>query len=275
MNARMWLMGVAALALVCWPGSARATTLVSDDFESYTDVTSSWLSYTDNDPNGPGWTVDEDGSQRVQVMRSPVTSTGYKFDTPYGSQYLHLYRGGDGMASAFNALTSAAQTTIAANGNMRVEIDAHNVSGIDGWGGNIGIAAYDNAIGEWNNCAFDISLRSDGALWAYEGASTRKISGAYTPNAWNKLAIDVDFVTDRCSVSVDGTSVVDDLVFAGGDLSKVQFLDMQAWWNSATGTPGRGGFDNLVVSTVPEPSSAALAVTGIMGLLAYAWRKRK
>lgn len=33
--------------------------------------------------------------------------------------------------------------------------------------------------------------------------------------------------------------------------------------------------DNLTVTTVPEPSTVALLATGLIGLLAYAWRKRK
>jgi hypothetical protein len=43
------------------------------------------------------------------------------------------------------------------------------------------------------------------------------------------------------------------------------------------GTVGNGGavFDNFAVTSVPEPSTLMLLVTGLIGLLAYAWRKRK
>lgn len=34
-------------------------------------------------------------------------------------------------------------------------------------------------------------------------------------------------------------------------------------------------FDNLRLSSVPEPSTIMLLITGVLGLLAYAWRKRK
>jgi hypothetical protein len=45
----------------------------------------------------------------------------------------------------------------------------------------------------------------------------------------------------------------------------------------ALGGQGTGGqvFDNLSVSTIPEPTSITMLVLGLFGLLAYAWRKRK
>ncbi len=36
-----------------------------------------------------------------------------------------------------------------------------------------------------------------------------------------------------------------------------------------------GYIDNLTVSTIPEPSTIAILTTGLIGLLAYAWRKRR
>jgi hypothetical protein len=35
------------------------------------------------------------------------------------------------------------------------------------------------------------------------------------------------------------------------------------------------GMFGLAASTIPEPSTALLLVSGVIGLLAYAWRKRK
>lgn len=46
---------------------------------------------------------------------------------------------------------------------------------------------------------------------------------------------------------------------------------------STTGTAYYVAFDNVSISStfVPEPSSIALLTTGILGLLCYAWRKRR
>lgn len=38
---------------------------------------------------------------------------------------------------------------------------------------------------------------------------------------------------------------------------------------------GRACYDGLTYNAVPEPTSLALMMTGVIGLLAYAWRKRK
>jgi hypothetical protein len=35
------------------------------------------------------------------------------------------------------------------------------------------------------------------------------------------------------------------------------------------------GIDNFAVSQVPEPASLMLAAMGLVGLLAYAWRKQR
>ena len=35
------------------------------------------------------------------------------------------------------------------------------------------------------------------------------------------------------------------------------------------------GIDNVSLHTIPEPSTLALSLAGLLGLLAYAWRKRK
>jgi hypothetical protein len=274
MNARIWLLSVVALALVCSAVPAQAGLLVSDGFESYSGAATSWYSSgTDNDPGSP-WTIDESAQECVQLMRSPLSGSPV-FDTPYGSQYLHMYRDAWGTANAWIALDSAAQNAIAANGTMRLEVDAHNMVGLDGWGGNLGISGWNSSPGSWTNRGFDVALRPSGALWMYEGSQTTKVDSAYSANAWQKLTIDVNFTTDRWSISANGNPIASNLQFEAGDLSKVQYILLSTW--DYNGTGGRGGWDNLTVTSpiVPEPSAIILLSSGVIGLLAYAWRRRR
>jgi hypothetical protein len=44
---------------------------------------------------------------------------------------------------------------------------------------------------------------------------------------------------------------------------------------SVIGGGGQGDVDNVTLSSVPEPSTLVLVGIGLLGLLAYAWRKRK
>lgn len=49
------------------------------------------------------------------------------------------------------------------------------------------------------------------------------------------------------------------------------------YFGTASITPGSGrpSWDNLTYTAVPEPTSMAILLSAIVGLLAYAWRKRK
>ena len=70
------------------------------------------------------------------------------------------------------------------------------------------------------------------------------------------------------SVSVDGNSVASgSFAWGGGD----RYLGI----GKPAGNKTTIWFDNLSLNSVPEPSSLAILASAIVGLLAYAWRKRR
>ena len=264
---RSFLIAAVLSSLLFAAGTVRAGVLFSDDFESYADATNSWYSGTDNDPTG--YVVEEREETMAQVHQSPMTAIegAYVFDTSYGDQYLHLWRDSDGPLGVWKELTPLQQAEVAANGRLRIEVYMHNVvddgqGSQDGWGGNIGIEAFDSEPGVYTGRAADIALRSDGALLMYENENqTTVVENGYVPNTWNKYTIDINFQFDRWSLAVNDTLVAGNLIYEAVDLNKVQYIVLSAWDDDVTRAGGRGGFDNLVVSTDPlviKPGDADL-----------------
>jgi hypothetical protein len=279
MNARICLMGVAMLALICLAGSAQATTLVSDNFEGYTDVATTWNDGADHDPAGR-WTIGEDVASNIQVMANPATGA---FTTPYGNQYMHMTRVQQSNADshAYVNLSAGEQAMI---NNKDLHWEAKFYSGNVEGGGNLAVSAWNTAgppSGEvsYANSAWMVEYLQSGIKY-YNGVDEidlPTLSAAFQKNAWNSVAIDTNFATGKWSATVNGVTV-DNLALSNA-LSSVQSLWIESWgFNQGTyRTPPEIGIDNVLISTTatPEPSCIAMCVTGILGLLAYAWRKRK
>ncbi len=90
--------------------------------------------------------------------------------------------------------------------------------------------------------------------------------------AWHTLSYSVNTADGSISnVVLDGTSrsYVTTGLFTDAATKYAGFAV-----GSTTGSTS-GYVDNFVVSTVPEPSTLSLLAAGLVGLLAYAWRKRR
>lgn len=86
-------------------------------------------------------------------------------------------------------------------------------------------------------------------------------------NTWQKWEIDYVVGSDECTVSIDGTSVTGNYLYSTTALPGSLAL--------AGGSSGKTPTYFDEVRTIPEPSTLALLCGGMIGLLAYAWRKRK
>ena len=80
-----------------------------------------------------------------------------------------------------------------------------------------------------------------------------------------------DVKADLGWCELNQTPFVDGLRISAYDATQYNNLGLGHLTMAGSG----GSFDNLVVSNVPEPGALVLLATGLIGLLAYAWRKRK
>jgi hypothetical protein len=276
MNARICLMGVAVLALICLAGSAQATTLVSDNFEGYTDVATTWNDGLNHQPGG-AWVISENIPEGVQVMANPATGA---FTTPYGNQYMHMTRVqiNNGEICEADVALSAGQQSMIANKDFHWEQKIY--SGTVQGGGNIELSGYNGPGASYTNPLWNFDIFPNGVSY-YDGANVNPLptlSAAFLYNAWNSVAVDANLATQKWSATVNGVTV-GNLPFQTA-ASTLQDLKINVWGFNIGGgvrTPPEIGVDNVLMSTTatPEPSTIAMILTGLVGLLAYAWRRRK
>lgn len=138
------------------------------------------------------------------------------------------------------------------------------------------------------------SFIGQGTLGADAGAYGIRVAG----NDWTISPDDSRFFVGRITASATGSDRVDLKVYnpsdtIDNDLNAIAWTNTYSFQSGATlnhvilgmnGGNGGGELDAFRlgttwtdatgVATVPEPGTVALLLTGVMGLLAYAWRKR-
>lgn len=284
----------AALATLVFAGNAWAVTLFTDDFNGVTSNGETQYGLNDNIANRelggavgtPGW------------VRSSLSS-------PYGIQVNSGDAGAaDGLCSytwnsgeystAYINYDFATNSDIATNGNFTVSAEVQPwLLGASGTFPSTAIilgemlgAGGTAPNGKYNNTSVDLAVRigSDGTLSLYNAGTQYGSSITFdsSPAQGKMYLVDVVVNTNSfasgsaatASVLVNGTNVTS--VSFNWDADGVNYIGIGDT-RVTSGSFNSSRWDNVSVSstTVPEPCTISLLAAGLVGLLAYAWRKRK
>jgi hypothetical protein len=254
---------VSALASADTINLTTHQTLFSDNFESQPEGQTSHIAAPDGrggldaaNPTGgsPGsWSVfDQNNYTGVQVTDH---AGGGDPGAAQGTKYLRLYRPDGGGDSAAQERFSAEAAT---NGDhirweQGLNIDAAS-------------APYAQLLFRAANDDVRVNLMMDAAgnVLSYSGGSFNPLSGvSFTPGAWQRWTVDYNVGASTFDIAVGGTSATGCAATSAGSVGYVGFV-----------CNGASTF-YLDAPPLPEPSSIVLVVSAMLGLLAYAWRKRK
>jgi hypothetical protein len=254
------LLGAAVFALSV--ANLNASVMFTDNFDSYTPPSGS------STPLGAPWV--QQGAATVQVYdwsggsASPPNVLGY---TGYSYPNAVVSRPTGASADDTNVKLSAYFNGELSASMAKMALGPNAGPGSDDWRGT-------DSKGSLNLswcCGYGVELyyvHNDGSLAYYDYGGTVKqtgkvnfrfvapqASGAQTVAVDWKLAADSTW-TNIANIPVDSSFKAD---YIGIDLIKA----------------GASWADDVHFESVPEPSSFMLVVSSLVGLMAYAWRKRK
>lgn len=235
---------LAVLGLAC---PSYGTTITADGvLQFYDNFEGVSAGNTPDNGSYPGsWEVDQYGGSVTVITGEPAE----------GAQYLRYDRtgGGDTRAIANLANRQTGGEAIHVEWMMYVPMSSSYQANIhlqdsDG--------ATRTALLVGRNGAGNIEYLTTPSAPAWSLASL-----TYTADKWQKWMIDYTVGALSFTFSVDGSSETVS-AFGSGEVGRFVF----------NGNPDGGAY---YIDAVPEPATSILAATGLLGLLAYAWRKRK
>jgi hypothetical protein len=258
---------LAFIAMFCIASAASAdtVTIFQDGFEGYTAATTFLDVNQDVDPGTPPsfgdpWTVAESSPYYVQVMNVPH-GTAYCAGPHSGVNYLNIFHAGQ---IAFANIPTAGQNLIQQNANVSLDMWVYkNLA--DGWTGGTMVGGRTGAVDP-----FAVSFGPDGKVY-YNGMNDTGLT--FTSDTWMNLKVDVDFASQTFDVTLNGNTAKN----LGFDQTASKLESVYLYAAGYWGSDSRGAFDDVTISVseVPEPGTLTLVVCGLLGLLAYAWRKHK
>jgi hypothetical protein len=236
---------------------ASATVLVQDDFNDNSIDAMKWTTQT-----AAGSSLQEAGQHIIFTNGGQLsTLSNYDPDTP-------SYSGGIKITGQWTVWNSNDMLTISTRSDGAIGGAPHGALN--------GVNCLYIAYGAGATCIFpsgtaQISATPGGAAAGQvNGANVTPITfGTYNFEVIDRGAAGISFtLTEVANPSNTSTAIA--YLKTDTAYGLVSFRDYY-------GLNAQGILDNVTISSLatPEPSSMILSVTGILGLLAYAWRKRK
>ncbi len=182
-------------------------------------------------------------------------------------QYLYFSNGVDAGGIPSNADMDFSKGKIAV---WEADIYVHD-DGLAGQAGTfLGYTAA-NSTYAWGT-AMELRLFTNGTVGYFSGTSGMAYAaGTFPLDEWVHVQLTSDLSTEAISGSVGPVTFSGVRMVAGNDMVGLVY-------GNSTGTNHPAySFDNVTISAapIPEPSTLVLLATGLFGLLAYAWRKRR
>lgn len=261
------LAGTAQANMITYNGS----TVFNDTFENQTvGVPPS----TANISPGPGeWSYLLSGANlgvKIETIDNPSGPGAFE-----GTKYLYMERPSDGGAAVSRGIGTAFNT-----GNVHAEMMVYQFVNL---GNNFGSVHFNAGSNDGENTGgggalFQAVSFPDNKIWMMDvdgdwggGHLLQKAGGGdllWAAEQWQKWEFDIDLDADTLVITVDGVqSATEDFV---ADVP-LQFLNTRMNGGGAGGTNGSRAY----IDAVPEPGTLALLVSGLIGLMAYGWRKRR
>jgi hypothetical protein len=244
---------LAIAAMACFSSPAFATAIFQDDFEGHTVGTA--LTATTPNPVGTSyagnWAIMDASTTPPGVAASGTGFTGMAATMDVGQ-----------------ALLSPADTAAVTGKVVQFNFDYYAVSAYPTSSSDL--ITFNSGMAERG---WDIMLYGNGSVKYYNadvaggGMVAAGAAGSFAANTWVPVQLVADYTAHTFQATVGAYSFSG--AWAAGGASTFDKVYMCGNGNT------RFFVDNLSVQMVPEPSSLALIATGLLGLLAYAWRTRK
>ena len=262
------LLTSSAVAMII-ENTTTSTLLFSDDFEglgsavSHAEHPDSSGDYDPDNGSNPGswWGLEEAGSEPMQV----TDHTGGVDPGAYqGSNYLRLVR--ELGASNTRAKLRHGNLNPTDNGGEHLRLETMLYSAIASGTQE----EYLYWLGNANAYRIGIVLDPvDGVVRNWGPSGYQDVAGLVpTAGQWQRYTIDYTIGASTYTLGIDGTTVSGIPVRAIGDLERFSIEPDQQRVGGVT-------YPLYVDAVVPQPCSLAMLAAGLMGLLAYAWRKRR